>query len=134
MARKDIDAVMIAIPDTWHAWSPSKRSSTTRDVYGEKPLARTIAEQQAIVKAVEKYNASGRPARGRRSVEKLPLRRRDRPQRLHRQDQPVEVGLPSAITDFAGTGGPLLKRLASIPGAPKNLAQVVPGTAAWDAA
>ena len=52
MARKDIDAVMIAVPDTWHALISTEAARNKKDIYGEKPLARTIAEQQAIVKAV----------------------------------------------------------------------------------
>jgi len=54
MARKDIDVVMLAVPDTWHALTAVEAANQKKDIYGEKPLARTIAEQQAIVKAVQK--------------------------------------------------------------------------------
>jgi predicted dehydrogenase len=52
MARNDIDAVMLAVPDHWHALVAVEAARHKKDIYGEKPLARTIAEQQAIVKAV----------------------------------------------------------------------------------
>jgi predicted dehydrogenase len=53
-ARTDIDAVMLAVPDHWHAVISVDAANAKKDIYGEKPLARTIAEQQAIVKAVQK--------------------------------------------------------------------------------
>ena len=53
-ARSDIDAVMLAVPDHWHALLATAAANAKKDIYGEKPLARTIAEQQAIVHAVQK--------------------------------------------------------------------------------
>ena len=50
MARRDIDAVMLATPDHWHALAAVEAARQKKDIYGEKPLARTIAEQQAIVR------------------------------------------------------------------------------------
>jgi predicted dehydrogenase len=52
MARKDIDAVMLALPDHWHELMAVEAARQKKDIYGEKPLAHTVAEQQAIVKAV----------------------------------------------------------------------------------
>src|SRR5262245_44500967 len=53
VARTDIDAVMLALPDHWHSIIAAEAARHKKDIYGEKPLARTIAEQQAIVKAVQ---------------------------------------------------------------------------------
>ena len=53
LARPDIDAVMLAVPDHWHALVAVEAARQKKDIYGEKPLARTIAEQQAIVRAVQ---------------------------------------------------------------------------------
>jgi predicted dehydrogenase len=134
MARTDIDAVMLAVPDTWHALVATEALRNGKDVYGEKPLARTIAEQQAIVKAVKKYNAIWQTGSWQRSVENFHYAAEIVRNGLIGKISRVEVGLPSGHYDFAGTGGPLLKRLADVPGAPKDLAQVVPGTPAWNAA
>ena len=67
LARKDIDAVMIAVPDHWHALVATEAARQKKDVYGEKPLAKTIAEQQAIVRAVEQNNIIWQTGSWRRS-------------------------------------------------------------------
>jgi predicted dehydrogenase len=50
LARDDVDAIMIAVPDHWHAIIATEAAARKKDIYGEKPLARTIHEQQAIVR------------------------------------------------------------------------------------
>jgi predicted dehydrogenase len=57
--RKDIDAVIIATPDHWHAIPAIQALQAGKDVYLEKPIGHTIREGQLLVKAV---NESGRIA------------------------------------------------------------------------
>ena len=68
MARTDIDAVMLAVPDHWHALVAVEAANQKKDIYGEKPLARTIAEQQAIVRAVQKNKRIWQTGSWQRSV------------------------------------------------------------------
>lgn len=103
MARKDIDAVMIAIPDHWHALVATEAARQGKDIYGEKPLARTIAEQQAIVKAVKKHKRIWQTGSWQRSVSNFHKACEIVRNGLIGKVQRVEVGLPSGHTDFAGT-------------------------------
>ena len=52
LARKDIDAVVIATPDHWHALIAIAAANAGKDIYCEKPLAHTILEGRALVNAV----------------------------------------------------------------------------------
>ncbi len=54
--RKDIDGVVIAAPDHWHALAAILACQAGKDVYVEKPLATTIEEGRAMVTAARKYN------------------------------------------------------------------------------
>jgi predicted dehydrogenase len=54
--RKDIDAVVIATPDHWHAIPTILACQAGKDVYCEKPLSYRIAEGRAMLNAAEHYN------------------------------------------------------------------------------
>lgn len=55
LARKDIDAVVIATPDHWHAAMSVRAAEAGKDIYCEKPLALTVKEGRAMVNAARKY-------------------------------------------------------------------------------
>ena len=55
LARDDVDTLCIAVPDHWHAVISIAAIRAGKDIYGEKPLALTIAEGQAMVREVNQY-------------------------------------------------------------------------------
>ncbi|MEM9327848.1 MAG: Gfo/Idh/MocA family oxidoreductase [Bacteroidota bacterium] len=54
LARQDIDAVIIASPDHWHAAHTIHAAEAGKDIFCEKPLSHTIAQGRAMVDAVKK--------------------------------------------------------------------------------
>lgn len=54
LARKDIDACLISSPDHWHVVMGIAAVKAGKDVYVEKPLGCSLAEGQAMRKAVQK--------------------------------------------------------------------------------
>jgi predicted dehydrogenase len=99
MARSDIDAVMLAVPDHWHALAAVEAARQKKDIYGEKPLARTIAEQQLIVRAVQANRRIWQTGSWQRSVGTF-----------HKAAEIVRNGLIGKITQVqvglpAGQGG-----------------------------
>ena len=113
--RDDVDAVIVATPDHWHAVIGVYAANCGKDIYGEKPFSHDLREGRALVRAVERngrvwQTGSWQRSRGemRRAVE---LVRNGRIGKIAR----VEVGLPS------GGRGP-----AATPGAP------VPDGLDWD--
>ena len=54
LARKDIDAVVIATPDHWHTIPAVEACRAGKDVYCEKPLTLTIREAKLLIDVVRK--------------------------------------------------------------------------------
>ena len=53
--QTDIDAVLIATGDRWHALASIMAMRAGKDVYSEKPSSMTIAEGQAVVETAKRY-------------------------------------------------------------------------------
>ena len=104
LARKDIDAVTVALPDHWHAIPYILACKAGKDVYGQKPLALTIDEGRAISNAVLKYNRIFQTGSQQRSNKHFrfvcELVRNGRLGKLHT----IKVGLPGGRPDYAKTG------------------------------
>ena len=104
LARKDIDAVCLSVPDHWHALVATEAAKNRKDIWGEKPLAKTFREQQAIVKAVQDNKVIWQTGSWQRSTfnfhDGVELVRNGLIGKINR----VEVGLPAGHKDFARTG------------------------------
>lgn len=53
---KDVNAVLIATPDHWHAVATVLSCQAGKDVYVEKPTSLTVREGRAMVNAARRYN------------------------------------------------------------------------------
>lgn len=103
LARDDIDAVSVAVPDHWHAIIAVAAARAGKDIYGEKPLAHNLMEGRAICNAVKRYGRIWQTGSWQRSQSNFrfasELVRNGRVGKIHT----VEVGLPSGHSDFGGT-------------------------------
>jgi predicted dehydrogenase len=54
--QKDVDALLIATPDHWHAIPAVLACQAGKDVYVEKPLAHNIKEGRAMVSAARRHD------------------------------------------------------------------------------
>ncbi|MCB9770900.1 MAG: Gfo/Idh/MocA family oxidoreductase [Candidatus Omnitrophica bacterium] len=94
-SRDDLDAIVVATPDHWHALITLEALRNRKDVYCEKPLTHTFLEGQQVYREVQKQKAvfqTGSQQRSdkrfRRAVE---LVRNGRLGPINR----IEVGLPA---------------------------------------
>jgi predicted dehydrogenase len=101
MARDDIDAVMLAVPDHWHGLTATEAARRKKDIYSEKPLAYSIGEQQAIVRAVQKHKVIWQTGSWQRSQSNFHKAAEIVRNGMIGKVKRVEVGLPGGHSDFA---------------------------------
>ncbi|MBM3492757.1 MAG: Gfo/Idh/MocA family oxidoreductase [Armatimonadetes bacterium] len=68
LARPDIDAVLIATGDRWHALGSIMAAKAGKDVYSEKPCSLTIGQCQALSDTIRRYGRVFQAGTQRRSV------------------------------------------------------------------
>jgi predicted dehydrogenase len=71
LAEKDLDIVLIATPDHWHALPMIEAVKSGVDVYVQKPISIDVAEGQAMLAAARKYNRVVQVGMQRRSTPHL---------------------------------------------------------------
>ncbi len=95
IARGDLDAVQLALPDHWHAVPAIAAAKAGLDIHGQKPFARSIREGRAMVDAVNRYGRIWQTGSQQRSDYKFrracELVRNGRIGKI----QKIEVGLPT---------------------------------------
>lgn len=104
LGRKDIDAVLIAVPDHWHSIPVIAAARAGKDIYGEKPLALTIAEGRAMSDAVRDskriFQCGSQQRSDTRFRKACEIVRNGGIGKL----QTVKCGLPGGTPDFGKTG------------------------------
>ena len=71
LERKDIDGIVIATPDHWHAVMAIMAANAGKHVYCEKPMAHTVGEGRAMVNTMERNKVVFQTGSMQRSWEKF---------------------------------------------------------------
>ena len=66
--HEDVDIASLALPDQWHGVISVACARKGIDIYGQKPLARSIGEGRAICDAVQRYSVIWQTGSWQRSV------------------------------------------------------------------
>src|SRR4051812_14394872 len=77
LKEKDLDIVLIATPDHWHALTMIAAAKAGADIYCQKPISVDVVEGQAMLAAARKYNRVVQIGTQRRSTPHL-IEARDR--------------------------------------------------------
>lgn len=68
IVRSDIDIISIAVPDHWHSIPAIMAAQAGKDIYGQKPMSRTVSEGRAICDAVKRYGVIWQTGSWQRSI------------------------------------------------------------------
>jgi predicted dehydrogenase len=68
IGRKDIDAVLIATPDHWHALISIAAAQAGKNIYCEKPMSLTVGEGRIVADAMKRYKVVYQSGTQRRSI------------------------------------------------------------------
>jgi predicted dehydrogenase len=101
-ARNDLDAVVVATPDHWHALCTLQALNEGKDVYCEKPVTHLFHEGQAVYRAVAQRQAVFQTGSQQRS-DRLFRRAVELTRNGHLgKVRQVEVGLPPGYAEPQG--------------------------------
>ena len=101
-ARKDIDAVIVATPDHWHAVQALEALRNVKDVYCEKPVTHFFAEGQALYREVSKRRAIFQTGSQQRSAGVFHRAVELVHNGLIGKVKEIQVGLPKGPTELRG--------------------------------
>src|SRR5918995_20185 len=82
LAEKDLDLVLIATPDHWHALPMIEAVRSGADVYVQKPVSVDVVEGQAMLAAARKY----------KRVVQVGMQRRSTPHLVNARDRVIRDG------------------------------------------
>lgn len=102
LARTDVDAVMNATPDHWHAGVAVAAARASKDLYSEKPLGGSVADGRAICRAVAENRRVLQCGTWRRSGMKVRMACERVRNGYIGELREIEIGVPGA---FAVRGG-----------------------------
>ncbi len=106
LARTDIDAVSLGLPDHWHAIPAIEAARSGKDIFGEKPLSHDFREGRAMCNAVKQYGRIWQTGQLATLPGAFPLRVRAGPQRPDRQGPHGRSRTAGGTLGFCQDGGP----------------------------
>jgi predicted dehydrogenase len=95
LAREDMNAVVIATPDHWHAIMCVEAAKNGKDIYCEKPLSLTIDEARQMSNVVRRYGRVFQTGSMQRSMEPFQKAVNGVRNGVIGQVKHIQVGLPN---------------------------------------